>query len=271
MSLERTRMFAGARLRGLNTSVRPRLRAFIAGVRPRLRGLITRAWIRWQSVNQAQAGLLAIVLVAALVALVFALWPQLDLTLSALFYDAGRQDWPWAREPAILALRGLNEFVSRAIVAVAVIALIFAAAGGRTFAVIPPRVALFLLAALALGPGLIVNGILKAFWSRPRPVQVSAFGGALDFVPWWSPLGRCASNCSFVSGEVASAFCLLAVAVVLPARYRPLALAGAIVYGLAIAFVRVAMGGHFLSDALFAGLITALVVWLLHRVMLPPA
>lgn len=234
----------------------------------RCRAVFANARHRWQALGDAPASLLAIAATGVLIGLLFGIWPQLDLKVSALFYDAVHPDWPWTRAPAILALRSFNEFVTRAIVAVAVIALVFAAAGGQTFAFIRPRVALFLLMALALGPGLVANGIFKAHWSRPRPVAVTAFGGPLDFVPWWSPFGRCAANCSFVSGEAASAFCLLAVALVLPQRYRRAAVAGAIIYGLTVGLMRVAMGGHFLSDVLFAGLFTALVIWLLYQMML---
>lgn len=224
---------------------------------------------RWRSLDDWQIGVAAIVFAGVIVGLIFAIWPQLDLKISALFYDPAHHDWFWARMPTVLALRSFNDFVTRVMVATAVIVLIFAAAGGRTFAFLPPRVAVFLLAALVLGPGLIANGIFKAHWSRPRPGEVTAFGGALDFVPWWSPFGHCTSNCSFVSGEVASASCLLAVALVLPERYRRRAILGVIVYGLAIALMRVAMGGHFLSDALFAGIFTALAIWLLYRAMFP--
>lgn len=233
------------------------------------RAAVTGAQNRWQSLDDWQAGLLIIIAAGVLVGLVFGIWPQLDLRVSALFYDAACHDWPWARVPAVLALRSFNDFVARAIAAISVIALIFAAAGGKTFAVIPPRVALFLLAALAVGPGLIANGIFKAHWSRPRPGVVTAFGGPLEFVPWWSPFGHCAGNCSFVSGEVASATCLLAVALVLPERYRRGAVPGVIGYVLAIVLMRVVMGGHFPSDTLFAGIFTALAIWLLHRVMFP--
>lgn len=220
----------------------------------------------FQSVEESTRSLSAIGVVAIVVGVIFGVWPQFDLRVSALFYDAAHHDWPWAREPVILAIRDFNEFITRAIIAAAIIALIFAAAGARAVAIMTPRTAIFLLTVLATAPGLIANGIFKAHWGRPRPGQVTAFGGTLDFVPWWSPSGECGSNCSFFSGEAAGAFCLIALAVVLPARCRTAGVALAIAWGLTVSFVRVAMGGHFPSDVLFAGLFTALAIWLLHRI-----
>lgn len=220
----------------------------------------------------AAAALIAILLVELAIGLVFGLWPELDLKISGLFHDPApcalleqaQCDWPLTREPILLAVRDFNDFVTRAIVAVGIIALIFAAAGARSLQVVSPRAAIFLLLAFAAAPGLIANGVFKAHWGRPRPIDVTQFGGALDFVPWWSPFGRCPTNCSFVSGEASSAFLLIAVAILLPPRYRTAALIIAIVYGLSIGMMRVAMGGHFPSDVLFAGAFTAFTVWVLH-------
>jgi lipid A 4'-phosphatase len=217
--------------------------------------------------NPAEAALCAIAIAGLLVGLVFGLWPGLDLSVSGLFYDEAHRSWPLTRDPVYLAIRDFNAFATRAIAAGTIIALIFAAAGGRSFAFISPRVAIFLLATLIAAPGLIANALFKPYWGRPRPAEVTAFGGSLDFVPWWSPFGGCDSNCSFVSGEAASAFWLLAVAVVLPQQYRVAAVTAAIVYGLAVGVLRVAMGGHFPSDVLFAGVFTALAIWLLHGVI----
>lgn len=216
--------------------------------------------------SPAEAALWAIAVAGLVIGFVFGLWPALDLSFSGLFYDAARRSWPWTRDPLVLAIRDFNAFATRAIVAVAVIALIFAVAGGRSFAFMSPRVALFLLATLAAAPGLIANAVFKSYWGRSRPIEVTAFGGSLDFVPWWSPFGGCDSNCSFVSGEASSAFWLLAVAILLPQRCRAAGIVAAIVYGLIVGLSRVAMGGHFLSDVLFAGVFTALAIWLLHGV-----
>lgn len=217
--------------------------------------------------DEAEAALYAIALVGLAVGLVFGLWPALDLAVSGLFYDEVQRNWPWTRDPVVLAIRDFNAFTTRAIIAAAIIAFLFAVAGGRRFTFMSPRVTVFLLATLVVAPGLIANVLLKSHWGRPRPVEVSAFGGSLDFVPWFSPFGGCDSNCSFVSGEAASAFSLLALAIILPQRYRVTAVVVASVYGLVVGLMRIAMGGHFLSDVLFAGVFTALTIWVLHGVI----
>jgi membrane-associated PAP2 superfamily phosphatase len=217
--------------------------------------------------DPAETALCAIALVGLAVGLVFGLGSALDLSVSGLFYDEAQRNWPLTRDPILLAIRDFNAFTTRAIVAAAIIALLFAAAGGRSFTYMSPRVAVFLLATLIAAPGLIANALFKSHWGRPRPIEVTAFGGSLDFMPWWSPFGACDGNCSFVSGEAASAFSLLALAIMAPQRYRAAAAAAAIVYGLIVGLMRVAMGGHFLSDILFAGVFTALAIWLLHGVI----
>lgn len=114
------------------------------------------------------------------------------------------------------------------------------------------------IAAYLIGPILIVNGWLKAYSGRPRPIDVSIFGGDLHFVPVGDFGGACAANCSFVSGEAAAAgwmLCLLPL--LLRGRFRYLIAALMIDVSIAAPFLRVAMGAHFLSDALLGWLIGA--------------
>jgi membrane-associated PAP2 superfamily phosphatase len=129
---------------------------------------------------------------------------------------------------------------------------------------ISTRAALFLIVSLALGPGLLVNVVLKEGWARPRPGMVTEFGGDYTFMPWWDPRGACDSNCSFVSGETSSAVWMTAPAMLAPPPWRYVALATAGVYGIAFASMRMLTGGHFLSDVIFAAIFTGLVIWAVH-------
>jgi membrane-associated phospholipid phosphatase len=83
-------------------------------------------------------------------------------------------------------------------------------------------------------------------------------------VTWWDPRGRCDRNCSFFSGEGATAFWTLAPAALAPPTWRPLAYAAATAFGLATSVMRMAFGGHFFTDIAAAGLVTFVVIWLAH-------
>ncbi|MFL9827972.1 phosphatase PAP2 family protein [Rhodoplanes sp. SY1] len=225
--------------------------------------------------RRAALALVAILGTGVVVGIVFGLWPRLDLAVTALGWDQAQRMFTHTYTPSLQAIRDVNDTIVRAVAISAGVILILWLAVPRVAAARLPqalslRASLFVLATLAVAPGLIINGILKPFGGRPRPIEVTQFGGTLDFVPWWSPFGRCDSNCSFASGEMSSAMWLLAVAVLLPARWRPLGIVAVLLWALAVGGVRIAMGGHFTSDVLMSAVITALTVWVLHALIVRP-
>jgi lipid A 4'-phosphatase len=142
-------------------------------------------------------------------------------------------------------------------------------AGGR-WRGLPRRGWLYLLLALLVGPGLIVNLGLKEHWGRARPSYVAEFGGPQRYTPPLAPTHECDSNCGFVSGDAALAFFLMAGAFVDPRRRRAWLLAGLAAGGV-VGFWRMAAGGHFLSDIVFAGLVVYGTCALLAKAMRPVA
>ena len=146
------------------------------------------------------------------------------------------------------------------------------AQAGRVLRAVPGRVWGFAAALYLLGPGLMVNIILKENWGRVRPTGIEAFGGPHPYTPPFQIPGACAENCSFVSGEgsgsMATALVFVAIAAHLP---RPAALL-LIGFGAAVAVVggglRVAMGGHFLSDVLIGAILTYILAEALARPIL---
>lgn len=133
-----------------------------------------------------------------------------------------------------------------------------------------PRSAAFLLTSLALGPGLLVNWLLKEHWGRARPSQIVEFGGQAHYTPPVMMADQCVSNCSFSSGHGALGFWVIAFALLTPPRWRPYALAAALAFGLLVGFTRIAQGGHFLSDTVFSALaVGALTLWLWRKIVRP--
>jgi lipid A 4'-phosphatase len=126
---------------------------------------------------------------------------------------------------------------------------------------------LFLLLTLFLGPGLLINVIIKDQSGRSRPSRVEAFGGNRHFTPAFVTTGACRSNCAFVSGDASMGYYFLAFLFVARKRRWAIALA-AYTLGTAIGVLRIAQGAHFLSDVIFAGFFTYLVAWVLSMVLL---
>ena len=213
-----------------------------------------------------RVALMLILAVGLPIALVFGLYPKLDLSISAVFYDRLQHDWPVTRNELLILHRNLSAYLAAILVIFAIGSVAFGVIRRGRPALLSWRDASFLIGSLLLGPGLIVNVLLKPEWARPRPADVIDFGGKLHFVPWWNPFGACDGNCSFVSGETSLAFWMLAFAIVLPQRYRAAAIAAALVNCLVLGGGRIAMGGHFTSDVLLAAVLTALAMWLVHRI-----
>ena len=214
------------------------------------------------SLNRALA-CLAVALVA--VGVVFAVRPGLDLAVSGFVYAHGGF---WGAGAATRAARDVFRLAPFWLLGGLAALWVGRRAGLRVPT--PSLLSLtFLVASLTLGSGLIVNLGLKDHSHRPRPVHVVEFGGAQDFRPWWTFDGACRKNCAFASGEAASGFWTIAPALLAPPPWRAAALAGAVAFGVAASALRIAFGGHFLSDVLMGGLISAIVVVALARIMLP--
>jgi lipid A 4'-phosphatase len=212
-----------------------------------------------------RTGLRAALVIAAVVGIVFGLYPELDLWLAGLFIDPAVNSFVprhWIRY-----VRDGSMWLIAAFAVLPAIALAIKLVLPRTRLLVPGRAILFLLATLTLGPGLVVNVVLKESWSRSRPIDVNQFGGEERFVAWWDPRGNCPRNCSFVTGDGSGAFWTLAPASLAPPAWRPLAYTAALAFGSMIGVLRMAFGGHFFTDVAFAGVITFLIIWLVHGLL----
>jgi membrane-associated phospholipid phosphatase len=209
-------------------------------------------------------GLGAIVTMAAGVGIVFAGIPHLDLDIAVHFRDrlAEAPESHWY--DLITITRGINQVLTIAIMTAAAATLAFKVALPRMPMLMPARMTVLILVTGLLGPILLVNGILKEQWGRPRPGETIELGGTLAFKPWWDMSGECRSNCSFASGEASSAFALLAVASVAPTPWTGPALVATAAFATSVGAGRVATTGHYVSDVAFGALISCLLVWLAH-------
>lgn len=114
---------------------------------------------------------------------------------------------------------------------------------------------LFLVLLLAMGPGLVVNVLLKDHLGRARPREIIEYGGTHHYTEIWEK-GTTGANSSFPSGHASVAFYTMAPWFIFRDTRKRAAAAWLILgtgFGMTVGLARMLQGGHFLSDVLWAG------------------
>lgn len=179
-------------------------------------------------------------------------WLQLDLKVSALFFkpDVAGGQWLGEESAVVSFFYHAVPLLVAAVLIGTLLTLALCAKKGCQRNV--SATAALLALSMVIGAGLIVNSLLKEHWGRPRPKQTIEFAGSQPYQP---PLLIAAGNGhSFPSGHVAASFSLLAL---LPfyagsARSRRLLATSVMLFGLMVGYSRIAAGGHYLTDVLWA-------------------
>lgn len=211
-----------------------------------------------------RTGLFIALGLALVIGLLFGIFPELDLKLAALFYDGATKSFPLKQDWLAAFARDAAMWVAWALALPALGAIIMKLVLPARPMLIPGRAAVFLVVTITLSAGVLTNLTFKSYWGRPRPVVVTQFNGDQEFVPYWDPRGTCGRNCSFFSGEGATAFWTYAPAALTPPAWRPLAYVAATLFGVTTSVLRMAFGGHFFTDVAAAGLVSFLVIWLAY-------
>ena len=205
----------------------------------------------------------AALLLSLTVAIMFLVFPGIDLQVSRPFYVGDRvfsgQSIAWVKIVRTAFAASFCCFIVATILGV-----IFTGRRGHTWLRLPFAHWVYLAICLAAGPGLVANLGFKDHWGRARPKDVIEFGGKKMFTPPLTRTDQCDNNCSFVSGEAASVFVpFYAMALLLP-QLGPVLLAAGTICGLAAGLIRIAQGAHFLSDVIFASIFMLMTVVLVH-------
>lgn len=197
-------------------------------------------------------------------------WTRLDRVATGWFY---RPDDPW--KPFSMHLHApwiqCYEYIALPLILLAGGALVvyiagFWKAGWRRLR----RHAIFILLALALGPGVVVNGIFKEHWGRPRPKQTVVFGGDKPYRAALEPAGP-GEGKSFPCGHSSVGYIFCVFYFIWRRKRKALsfaALLSAMLFGSFIGWGRLLGGAHFLSDVLWSAYLSFLPAWWLYYFVL---
>jgi len=193
---------------------------------------------------------------------------RIDFATLRPFFDAGAPGhWPHGNEPPWSILYRAAPWITASLAGGGFVVL---AAACLTRNAALRRQAAFVILSVVIGPGLLVNGVFKDHWGRPRPRDVVEFGGTEHYSP--APL-RGEGGKSFPCGHCSVGF-LYGIGWWVWRKRRALAwgsLAAGFVTGVGLGVGRMAAGGHFASDVAWSAFISfAIAHWLYWYVLRIP-
>ncbi|QVL47713.1 MAG: phosphatase PAP2 family protein [Thiocapsa sp.] len=211
---------------------------------------------------------IALVLIALVGTLPFWL-TDLDIQVAALFYHPEVDD-PWYKAQAPLwSFLYVASPLLTGFIMLGGLLVLGAGAIWQSFRRLRCY-AILLIAATILGPGLIVNGVFKDNWGRPRPHQIEPLGGTRAYVPPLA-ISEHGDGKSFPCGHSSVGY-MLGVFFIIWRKRRPVlawtALAGSLAFGTLLGIGRMAAGDHFLSDVIWSGVIAYGIAWGLYYFVL---
>ena len=182
--------------------------------------------------------------------LLFFLFPNLDIHFSKLFFYEEK----FISEKHIF-VKNLRSFLKDLMIFISVFSLLLIVAGillKKKVFFFKRRTKLILLGFIVgpvIGCGLIANFYFKDNWGRARPINIQEFGGDKIYAKPFTISDQCKKNCSWIGGEASAAFSFITGTIILK---NPIYLIINLIFGIVVSLCRIAMGGHFLSDNIFA-------------------
>jgi len=183
--------------------------------------------------------------------LFFILFPKFDIFFSKLFFFEEK-----FISDKYVFIRSLRSFLKDSMIVISIVSFLLIMVNfffkKKKKPILKPRTRLILIGFIVgpvIGCGLIANFYFKDNWGRARPINIQEFGGEKIYTQPFIISDQCERNCSWISGEASAAFSFIAGTIIIK---NPIFFLLNIIFGIIVSFCRIAMGGHFLSDNIFA-------------------
>lgn len=196
-----------------------------------------------------------------LVSLALMFFPEYDIKFSETFYSSGG-GFMYNKDLFVSFVFKSVPFITKLLALNFIIVLLYKIKSPKKILQSPT---FFLILALTMGPGIIVNYGFKEHFGRARPREIVEFGGKKEFSRAAIITDQCKTNCSFSSGHAAMGYYFTAFAWISPLMLQNLVFFMAFLFGTGVGLGRILQGGHFLSDITFSFVIVILVNEICYR------
>lgn len=186
-----------------------------------------------------------------IVGLCLILFPKFDIAISDFFYTPDK-GFLYKDNVFVSFIFRFIPVISKICASLFILILTFKILIYRDMGRIIQSPIIFLLIALIIGPGLVVNYGFKENIGRSRPRDIKEFGGGRVFSRPLELANQCETNCSFSSGHAAMGYYFTSFSWIVGFFLQNSIFLVSFIFGSMVGLGRIMQGGHFFSDVIFS-------------------
>ncbi len=196
---------------------------------------------------------------------ILVIFPNLDIVISNIFYCKESASFCYKYQPIIRFFYVIISNITKLFLFLCFVYILYLLIKYNNIKIILKSSVIFLLISALIGPGIIVNSLLKNNFGRARPRNIVEFSGYKQFTPAFVVSDQCNKNCSFACGHASVGFYITIIAYIVNSRYFNRFYILGLLFGVLVGISRIVMWGHFASDVTSAAFI---VLFLNHLIYL---
>lgn len=194
------------------------------------------------------------ILVFTILTIFFTYDPNFDIIISNFFYIF-EEGFFWKHSYVAQGLSIIVPIGFKLLIVACILNLIYILIKTKNIKQVFLSGAFFILISASIGPGLIVNLVLRENFGRAMPIELKTFNGDKEFTRAFVISDQSQDNCSFSSDHAAMGFFFIIISYLFNGIRAEKAYKIILMFAILVGFCRVALGSSFASDVTTSAMI----------------
>ncbi len=196
--------------------------------------------------------LLYSILATCILAMIFIIYPEVDIMFSKLFFSEVHNKFYLAHNSFLKFMSKFAYFLAFLLLSSVSISILKTFIKTKSFRFEIYKSQIIVLLVFLIGNLIVVQLYSKPYFERARPIKVKEFYGHLAFSSAFEVSNQCKHNCSFVSFHTSIGMLFLIYSFCQICKRREVMIATSLLFTVFLGLMRISQGRHFLSDVVFS-------------------
>ena len=201
-----------------------------------------------------------------IVSILFTKWPKIDVLFSNIFFSSINKKFYFENNKTLYFIGNLAYFFMSLLLIYNIFSIIRKTIHYKLININLFKKEVIFLLTFFIGSTLVIQGFMKHYFGRPRPIDIINFGGSKDFIPAYHISSQCKYNCSFVSFHTSIGVLLIIFSLERVNKIRKKLATFSCLFLGCFGLTRILQGRHFLSDVIISAYIITIIYYIISYI-----